>query len=311
MATLTSIESEQRFEQSEISIDQSDASFRDRNGLKKDEKDELTTTGETLSTLSSLCPTDALRVTPGFNSLKNAFENAKTNNIHCIYLENGIHQIEIHKNSKDEDCNILDIIGSPFKIIGENLELCIIVGGLRMISATDDDAYMYRKAGDVYISNLTVRESTQCGIFGYDGASFHLDTVCIDNSGSNGVSASGTKCNTMTFCEISNSKGSGLSVCDGGLITITDANPGSIHHNCTSFGNFNAVYNYGKAKKKSYASTVGNFGMQTEHQSFIHIESPLTKEIIATNNGAGRNYGGFGKIKINNGCNDGTKQKKQ
>jgi hypothetical protein len=50
----------------------------------------------------------------------------------------------------------------------------------------------------------------------------------------------------MTFCEISNSKGSGLSVGDGGVITIIDANPFSTHHNCTSFGNFNAVYNYGK-----------------------------------------------------------------
>ena len=61
------------------------------------------------------------------------------------------------------------------------------------------------------------------------------------------------------------SKGMGLYVY-GGLMTI-DGNATTIHHNCT----------YG-----------GCYGLSTSSSSSIHLVSPLTKEMISTNNG--RNY---------------------
>merc|ERR1711865_662393 len=107
--------------------------------------------------------------------------------------------------------------------IGESREHCIVMGGLQMNGKKEDD---------VNVSNLTLRDSTDHGVWGYNGASFHLDNVSVENSGNIGVVVSGTKRSTMKNCNVSHSKYSGLVVCDGGLMTIDD-NGTTIHHNCT------------------------------------------------------------------------------
>ena len=54
----------------------------------------------------------------------------------------------------------------------------------------------------------------------------------------------------------------------GGLMTI-DGNATTIHHNCTY---------------------EGFYGLETYSSSSIHLVSPLTKEMISTNNHGGDNY---------------------
>ena len=86
----------------------------------------------------------------------------------------------------------------------------------------------------------------------------------------------GSKRNTMKNCNVSHSKGNGLYVWNNGLMTIS-GNATTIHHNGTSGG---------------------DYGLYTGFYSSIHLFSPLTKEIISTNNHGGRNYGGQGTIAI-------------
>ena len=67
---------------------------------------------------------------------------------------------------------------------------------------------------------------------------------------------------------------------DGGLMTI-DGNDSTIHHNCTG-------------------GHSGNYGLDSESSSSIHIKS-LTIQSISTNNGGGGNYctgSGYGTIAI-------------
>merc|ERR1711865_1267975 len=107
----------------------------------------------------------------------------------------------------------------------------------------------------------------------------HLDNVSVENSGNNGVLVGGSKRNTMKNCNVSHSKGSGLCVWDGGLMTI-DGNGTTIHHNCTN-GNSD------------------NYGLRTyDSSSSIHLASSLTIETISKNNGGGGNCGGVGTIAI-------------
>ena len=82
----------------------------------------------------------------------------------------------------------------------------------------------------------------------------------------------GSKRNTMKNCNVSHSKCDGLYVDYGGLMTI-DGNATAIHHNGTN------CYHYGLHACSS-----------------IHLVSPLTKEMISTNNGGGGNLGGDGTI---------------
>ena len=113
--------------------------------------------------------------------------------------------------------------------------------------------------------------------YGGNGASIHLDNVSVENSGSQGVLVLGSKRNfTMKNCNVSHSKRDGLGVGDGGLMTI-DGNATNIHHNGTN--------------------GCGHYGLYTYSSGSIHLVSPLTKEMISTNNHGGRNYGGEGTIK--------------
>ena len=87
-----------------------------------------------------------------------------------------------------------------------------------------------------------------------------------------------TKRNSMKNCNVSHSKHSGLDV-NGGLMTI-DGNATTLHHNGTN------EYHY---------------GLRTCHSSSaIHLVSPLTKEMISTNNHGGQNYDGTIQTITNN-----------
>ena len=135
-----------------------------------------------------------------------------------------------------------------------------------------------KKEDDVNVSDLTLRESKDEGIEAVEGASIHLDNVSVENSGWHGVHVYGTKRNSMKNCNVSHSKFSGLLVWNGGLMTIS-GNGTTIHHNCTD-------------------ERSDDYGLQPCYSSCsIHLESPLTIEMISKNNGGGGNHGGGGLIK--------------
>ena len=171
----------------------------------------------------------------------------------------------IENGIHDEGGNYVEINVS-ISIVGESREHCVVIGGLSMGGKREDD---------VNVSNLTLRKS---GVCGNRGASFHLDNVSVENSGRHGVWVIGSKRNTMKNCNISHSKESGLWMGSGGLMTI-DGNDTTIHHNGTN----------GRG-----------YGLHTFSPSFIHLVSPLTKEMISTNNHGGRNYHASIKTIVNN-----------
>ena len=195
-----------------------------------------------------------------FGRINELSESGSTNIPKLVLIDNGIH---------DEGGNYVDINVS-ISIVGESREHCVVLGGLEMRGKKEDD---------VNVSNLTLRKSNDCGVWGNEGASMHLDNVSVENSGSDGVFVYGSKRNTMKNCNVSHSKSSGLYV-GGGLMTI-DGNATTIHHNVTSGGGYYGLYAYGSS-------------------SFIHLVSPFTKEMISTNNNHGQNYSGTIQTITNN-----------
>jgi len=186
---------------------------------------------------------------------------AHTNeNLLKIMVSNGVH---------DEGGEIVNI-NYPVSIIGESRKDCIVIGGLNLNG---------RKQDDVNVSNLTLRDSKNHGVYAKEGASFHLDNVSVENSRDYGVVVYGTKRSTMKNCNVSHSKGSGIWVGNGGLMTI-EGNGTTIHHNCTD-------------------GDSGFYGLDTNTFSLgsIHLASPLTIEMISKNNGGGGSHGGEGMIK--------------
>ena len=143
-----------------------------------------------------------------------------------------------------------------------------------------------KKEDDVNVSNLTLRKSKSAGVWGNYGASMHLDNVSVENSGSIGVYVRGSKRNTMKNCNVSHSKWNGLFVGGDGLMTV-DGNATTIHHNGSNGGGYHGLY--------------------ADSSSSIHLVSPLTKEMISTNNHGGQNY--FGTIQTI--TNNNTKEEKK
>jgi parallel beta-helix repeat protein len=201
----------------------------------------------------SSCPEGALRVKPGLNSLSNALKKAKENGISDIFLEDGVH------DEKGESVEI----DFPVTIIGESKDGCTIIGGLKMTGKKEDD---------VTVKHLTISQSKGRGVYGV-GMSFHFFHLNIEKSGLYGVWVFNTNRNTMSNCQVSHSKWSGVYATDDGLITINGSGT-SIHNNVTS-GNR------------------GYYGLETYNSSSsIHLVSPLTKESVSINNGGGQNYKG-------------------
>lgn len=199
-------------------------------------------------------------VQPGLNSLTNALKQAQKQGITEIFLKNGEH------DEKGEQV----VIDFPVSIDGESREHCRVMGGLRIYGNQKDN---------VNVCNLTLHESRGSGVFGgYKGASFHLDNVSVENSGSYGVLVIGTRRSTMKNCNVSHSNWSGLFVQGGGLMTI-DGNRTTLQHNC-------------KDERSHHR------GLDTaDSTSSIHLVSPLTVAMISKYNGGGGNKGGRGTIK--------------
>jgi len=211
---------------------------------------------------------------PRYSSLKGLFgrinelsKSGSTNIPKLVLIDNGIH---------NERGNYVDI-NVTISIVGESREHCVVIGGLMMNGKKEDD---------VYVTNLTLRKSKKTGVRGFRGASMHLDNVSVENSGG-GVDVNGSKRNTMKNCNVSHSKGNGLVVGDGGLMTI-DGNATTIHHNGTG--------GWG-------------YGLHAYNSGSIHLVSPLTKEIISTNNL--KNYWGTIQTITNNNTKEEKKEKRR
>ena len=212
---------------------------------------------------------------PNYSSLNRLFDrftelltSGSTNIPKMLLIKNGIHEIKSYHGWKYSIAQVqIDI---PIFIIGESREHCIVMGGLKMNGSEEDD---------VSVRDLTIASSKGVGVEGFNrGASFHLDNVSVENSGCHGVAVYDTKRNTMKNCNVSHSENNGLVVMDGGVITIS-GNGTKIHHNCTD-------------------GDSGSYGLYTNGpSSSIHLVSPLTPEMISTNNGDGGNQGGNGTIK--------------
>ena len=167
----------------------------------------------------------------------------------------------------DEQGKVVEI-DFPLTIIGESKDGCTIIGGLKMKGKKEDD---------VTVKHLTISQSKGSGVYGDNGMSFHLFHLNIEKSEGNGVFVYKTKRSTMSNCQVSHSKCSGVWV-DDGLITINGSGT-SIHNNVTDGDSV-------------------HYGLYTSSSSsLIHLVSPLTKESVSINNGGGGNCSGSGTIK--------------
>ena len=183
-----------------------------------------------------------------------------------VMLSEGVHHVKVNFRDNDEEINYVPLSQS-ITLVGAGKDKTFIQGGL-MVRGTHND--------HVLIQHLTVQNSKRSGIRGYDGASFEVEDVVVENCGTCGIVA----WSTHGLCKNVEIRQCGWSavVASEKAKIILDGPRTTIHNNCT-------------------AATDGSYyGLSTWMNSSIDIVYPLTKEIASVKNGGGGNWGGEGTV---------------
>ena len=122
----------------------------------------------------------------------------------------------------------------------------------------------------VDMQGMTMKGSSQCGLYNDNGLSFLCKDMTFTQCGSSGVVAVNTK-GRLINCVITQCGGSGIWCASNALIEL-EGSQTKVDGNVTSGDSC--------------------YGLQTyDTSSIIHLLFPLTKESVSTNNHGGRNYG--------------------
>ena len=192
-----------------------------------------------------------------------------------IVLDEGEHIVDEYEDDYYDKVNYLHI-KCPVHIRGSldalDKSKIIVVGGFWIERNVN---------GTVHLENLTIRQSTGCGVYGK--SSFTLNDISIEQCGFSGVRASGPsvvgRCTNIIVRQCGES---GVVAHDeissilhpflDGASIILDGTETSIHDNCT------------KGESNNYGLNV--YGSSSK----IQINLPLTKDSISKRNGGGGNY---------------------
>ena len=153
----------------------------------------------------------------------------------------------------------MNIVGDPEGA----KEKIVVVGGIRFKAGIE---------GNCHVQHLTLRRTKKNGVVGQ--SSFTMEDVIVEQCGWGGVAANGTGVvGRCTNVEVRQCGMGGVLTHDGASITLIGPKT-TVHHN----------------------STLGSsteYGLQVfgSPDSTIHLISPLTKEIVAIDNGGGGNWG--------------------
>ena len=176
--------------------------------------------------------------------------------ITTIVLGQGEHQI---------DGNYLEIF-SATRIVGRPdvpKEKIVVLSGIKFVKGIQ---------GNCHLQHMTLRQAIRTGVWGH--SSFTVEDVIVEQCGMHGVTAQGTggvgKCTNL---EVRECKVSGVAALDGGTITLIGAKT-TVHHNCTD----------------EHQSAHG-LALYNSNSPTIQLVSPLTKELVAIDNGGGGNWG--------------------
>jgi hypothetical protein len=121
---------------------------------------------------------------------------------------------------------------------------------------------------NVVLKDMTISETSDCGVSGYDGLSWLCDSLTITQCGVFGVYANNTN-GRLINCVITQCGRSGIFWVSNALIEL-EGDQTKVDGNVTCGG-----YGYGL---ETYATS-----------SIIHLLFPLTQESVSTNNHGGRN----------------------
>ena len=199
------------------------------------------------------------------NRLNQVYEEDPSRAPTIFFINEGVHAC-VNEDEDEEDHDL--IVTHPMQIIGAGRDKTFIQGGGFDIRGEKEEGK------NVVLKDMTISETSDNGVFGYEGLSWLCDSLTITQCGECGVSAWNTK-GRLINCVITQCGYSGILCMSNALIEL-EGDQTKVDGNVTSGDSF-------------------YYGLFTYHtSSIIHLLFPLTKESGSTNNRGGGNYGGYG-----------------
>merc|ERR1712166_719077 len=166
-----------------------------------------------------------LHVRPGLNSVAKMFASIKHHNVRVseLYLESGVHKVQVKKNKDGNDRNYIEI-DSPITIGGAGTDKTFVEGGLLIQGK--------KWNGEVVVKQMTVQKSKGCGLYCGDGckANFTCINMNFTECGICGVVANDTN-GKLVDCLVTRCGSSGV-YCWNGLIEFFGERT-TVNGNCT------------------------------------------------------------------------------
>jgi len=204
-------------------------------------------------------------------TLKEAMEAVNSTSMEEHFAEGRPIIIVVGRGEHQIDGRYLKIT-SAMSIVGQPdvpNEKIVVVGGIAFEKGIE---------GNCHLQHLTLRQAKRSGVYGE--SSFTMKDVIVEQCGTTGVFAWGAGVvGRCTNVKVRQCGESGVVASDGTSITLIGAKT-TVHHNCTT--------------GYHHACGLGVDGPS----STIQLVSPLTKEIVSTDNGGGGNWGSEGGADI-------------
>jgi len=216
-------------------------------------------------------------VSPGLNSIQKGYDEAVEEGKVHLYLMSGTHKIQ---------ANYVCIEIPRMKIMGAGRNKTFIRGGGFKISGKKKQGWENR----VELSDMTVglrpylfqQRQGSNGMFGDKGLSFLCKEMTLTYCAYSGVRAE-TTTGRLVNCVVTKCAMSGICCGENALVEV-EGSLTKVDGNVTSGGEYHSGLKTLKTDNKKNS------------MSKIHLLSPLTKELVSTNNKGKGNWGGDGVI---------------
>ena len=201
-----------------------------------------------------------------YQTLKLGLKRAKKKGWTSVYLEAGVH-------NGDENCREGTVVDFPVTIIGAGNDQTYFEGTITILGKKEDGKEVTMK--EMTIRNDQTFRKEMTGLSGVEGMHFTCINMNFTKCGNFGVSAFNTNCKLID-CQVTECGNSGIFSNGNGLIELFGEKT-KVSGNCT----------------EENACSCDHYGLNAfVPESKIILHSPLTKELVSTDNGGGGNWGG-------------------
>jgi len=216
------------------------------------------------------------------DALNRLYQTQPTRVPHSLYIMEGTYHVAVYSERYLYGDENYVRIEYPIHIIGAGQDKTFICDGGFFLAERE----WIEEEKRVVLSDFTVRQAKECGFYCRNSLSFLCHRITFDQCRCEGVLV----CNSQGIvrdCVVTACGSSGIYSEQSACIALEGSRT-KVHGNCTE----DCFDDYGLKAEEDYMYDDDEMGETAASPSSIQLLPPLTKEMVAFNNGGGGNWSG-------------------